>query len=66
MAHVIPRSFMCLLVEISESMLCPLIIRVSDIPTTKKATNATARSITISVVDIEHLFFSECKVTQIY
>ena len=47
-AHLMPRRCMSLLVEISESMWCPLIISVRDIPTTKKATAAMAQSRTIN------------------
>ncbi len=40
-AQVMPRSRMCLLVLISESILRPLTIRVIDMASTKKATNST-------------------------
>ena len=37
-AHLMPKRCMSLLVEISESIWCPLIISVSDNPNTKKPT----------------------------
>ena len=59
-AHLIPRSCICLLVEISESIWCPLIISVRDRPTTKKPTASTEIPITSNQSGIVCIFY-RCK-----
>ena len=49
-AHLMPSRCMFLLVDISESIWCPLIISVSDMPTTKRATAPRAKRKTINHV----------------
>ena len=69
-AHRMPSRCMFLLVDISESIWCPLIISVSDMPTTKRATAPRAKRKTINHVGITVRYFYVLKfwlsVTNVY
>ena len=55
-AQWMPRSCICLLVAISESMNRPFTQMVMDIPATKNATKSSAKRKTYSVVDMAKFF----------
>ena len=57
-AHLMPSFCMFLLVDISESMLCPLIISVRDMPSTNSPTASMAQSRRINHVGIGFRFFT--------